>query len=156
MKLLLKELNTPVLSYDSKFDPTRQTLPVNEIWQEEFTKREWTIGARAVSTTRKRLCSPETKPEPKPKKTKEGNQRKPAPSQTKSPVEADCGGEGSKQLGKVVDSVKLESTESRYNGLKDTEHNDGIIVPPITETTLKQELPLLPLGAIESMESSKS
>lgn len=68
MRLLLKELNIPWLPYDPKCDPTRQALPLADIWLDEFTKREWTIGPRAVSMARKRLVTPETKPVARPSK----------------------------------------------------------------------------------------
>ena len=151
MKLLLKELNTPFLPYDPKCDPTRQPLPVSEIWQEEFTKREWTIGARAVSTTRKRLCNPEAKPELKTKKAKESNPRKPVPNRTKSQDNSEL--EASAGLGDTTESIKLEPTENSYDFLDGTKHKDELIALPPAETNLKQE-PILPFGAIESLDSS--
>ena len=134
MKLLLKELDTPYLPYDPKCDPTRQPLSEKEMWQGEFTKREWTIGARAVSTTRKRLSHPEVKAEPKAKKTKEKNQEKPIPCQTNSPTKAN--GEGSKQAGEV-DSVKVEAIGSESTSLKEEKQNDGRVNE--SETIVKQE-----------------
>lgn len=56
MRLLLKELNIPCPPYNPACDPTRQPLPQSELWQEEFTKKEWTLGPRIVNTTRKRLA----------------------------------------------------------------------------------------------------
>ena len=130
MKLLLKELNTPYLTYDLKCDPTRQQLSEKELWQEEFTKREWTIGARAVSMTRKRLSHPENKSEPKAKKTKEKNQEKPISFQRN-----DCsGGEGSKQV-EVVDSIKVEVTGDEEISKEKLVNQPG--------TILKQEPTLL-------------
>lgn len=130
MKLLLKELNTPYLPYDLKCDPTRQPLSEKELWQEEFTKREWTIGARAVSMTRKRLSQSENKAEPKAKKTKEKNQEKPISCQTN-----DCsGGEGSKQV-EVVDSIKVEVTGDEEISKEELVNQPG--------TMLKQEPTLL-------------
>lgn len=134
MKLLLKELNTPWLPYDPKCDPTRQPLSEKEIWQEEFTKREWTLGARAVSTTRKRLSHPENKAEPKAKKTKDKNQEKPIPCQTNN--SANAIGEGSKQDGEV-DSVKVEETGDKITNLKEEKQNDDLVNQ--SETIVKEE-----------------
>ena len=71
MRLLLKELNINVLPYNPNLDPTRLPLSNHDAWQEEFTKREWTIGPRAVNSTRKRLADRlETKVKPKPNNKK--------------------------------------------------------------------------------------
>lgn len=70
MRLLLKELNIKSIEYNPKSDPTRQDLPVSEIWMGDFTKKEWTISQRAVGTTRKRLNVPSAKSEVKSKRKK--------------------------------------------------------------------------------------
>ena len=75
MRILLEELNLRCVPYDSKNDPTRQKLSESEMWQECFTKKEWTIGPRAVSTTRKRLAVKDDG-EPQPKQKKPANSRK--------------------------------------------------------------------------------
>lgn len=55
MRLLLKELNLTPIPYNKKLDPTKQ-LPENPDERfKDFTRKEWTIGQRAISTTRKRL-----------------------------------------------------------------------------------------------------
>ncbi|KZS21532.1 NAD-dependent deacetylase sirtuin-6 [Daphnia magna] len=139
MKLLLKELNTPFLPYDPKCDPTRQPLSEKEMWQEEFTKREWTLAPRVVNTTRKRLSHLETKAQPKPKKMKQKHQEEPSPSQLNSPGNSGCQGEGSKQLD-MVEPVKVELAEEQCNGLKDEQQDDYVIVTEkITGKKLKQE-----------------
>ena len=139
MKLLLKELNTPFLPYDPKCDPTRQPLSEKEMWQEDFTKREWTIGARAVSTTRKRLSKPEIKAEPKTKKTKDKIEEKPISSQTNS--SANSAGEGSKHV-EVVDSVTVEVSGAQNTSLKEETQNDEQANQ--FETIVKQEPTQLP------------
>ena len=55
MRLVLKELNIQPLAYNPKNDPTRQQLNEKDSWSDHFSKREWTIGQRVVSNTRKRL-----------------------------------------------------------------------------------------------------
>lgn len=137
MKLLLKELNTPFLPYDPKCDPTRQPLSEKETWQEEFTKREWTLGPRAVSTTRKRLSHSEAKAEPKPKKVKEKSQEKASPSQLSSSDNSAGRGEGSKQL-EMTDPIKVKP-EDEYDGVEEQKQNDCVINELIMEKNLKQE-----------------
>ena len=70
MRLLLKELNVVDVKYNPKLDPTKKVMVDCEERLGDFTKIEWTIGQRAVSTTRKRLSKSLPQLEPKPKKTK--------------------------------------------------------------------------------------
>jgi len=55
MRLLLKELNVTPIPYNAKLDPTKQLMENPEESFKDFTRKEWTIGQRAVSSTRKRL-----------------------------------------------------------------------------------------------------
>ena len=74
MRLLLKELNVPAIPYNPKLDPTKQLLENPEERFKDSTKKEWTIGQRAVSTTRKRLNKGQAEPDSK--KLKPSNPRK--------------------------------------------------------------------------------
>jgi hypothetical protein len=111
MKLLLKELNLTCLQYDAKSDPTRKALQSFDLWKEEFTRIEWTIGPRAVSSTRKRLIGPEVKQEPKSKKANNAIQSKSeknnpnslAPGRFQDVISTEC-----KQLNDQDISVKTE------------------------------------------------
>lgn len=75
MRILLEELNIKCVAYDSLNDPTRQKLSACEMWQECFTKKEWTIGPRAVGTARKRLANKDDS-DAQPKQKKPANSRK--------------------------------------------------------------------------------
>ena len=57
MRLVLKNLAISPLVYDSKMDPTRHELAEIDVVSNHFTKKEWTIGQRTVSATRKRLIT---------------------------------------------------------------------------------------------------
>lgn len=132
MKLLLKELDTVCLPYNPEHDPTRQILKTNEHWQDEFTKREWTIGPRSVSTTRKRLSNTEGQSEtkkPPPKKQKNGKKISP-----NSAVDSICDGEVSQIDKDEVDSIKVETTE--LNGLHQENKNERL---SNIDAPLKQE-----------------
>lgn len=149
MKLLLKDLSTNCLPYNPECDPTRQSLPPKELWQEDFTLREWTIGPRAVSTTRKRLTNPETTPEGKPKKAKEKNERKPYQRKKKNLANSIPGGEGSKDMEVEESSVKLEPTEDAYSICQEnTKQGENFLVIQSVEAKLKQE-------AIQLLESAE-
>jgi len=104
MRLILKELEVQPVPYDAEVDPTRQKVAGADLWCDDFTKKEWTIGQRVVSTTRKRLSGsilPITKPV---KKRRKKDEEDDAPVEPKTEPEPEPEPETT-DLAVVVDAV---------------------------------------------------
>lgn len=123
MRLLLKDLNINSLPYNPACDPTRQSLSASELWQDEFTKREWTIGPRAVNATRKRLAVRlEHKNENKPKNKK----AKASDTNIKEETEPIDEGVPVKVEDNQNVSIKDEPTGDNHETSAEHKHNNGL------------------------------
>lgn len=135
MRILLEQLDLKCIAYDSRNDPTRQKLSVSETWQEDFTKKEWTIGPRAVTTTRKRLANTDNDNTDSKQKKPRSNASKKSKAQSSNVTETDSIACEQKCVDLIVSPIKSDLVGPCENGQEINEQGD------FANQDLKKECP---------------
>jgi hypothetical protein len=142
MRLVLKELNVQPLAYNPKNDPTRQQLNEKDSWFDHFSKREWTIGQRVVSNTRKRLnIETQQKSVKKPRRKKDESDEETVKKEESEDPEEPLAVK-KEQDDEPVDSENLNSIRTD-SGMNSTTPDDGtsIIVDAVDVTADERNRP---------------